>query len=218
MLYECLSGERPTQADNLGQILKIITTRSFRPLAERVENLPNDISDLVERCLRLDKNDRPANAGEVLRVLDRYANAPDVPRLVVTPRPKDEPATALASTVRAVPSAPKLPETEEKPSQRPTWLFIPALVLAGAGIVYWQSLRAPPVQPTVTNTEPAPKTTESIAPEPKVSATATAPEPAPSETHAVLPAHSIRVPPTASASASAPSSARHVKVVTEPPF
>jgi serine/threonine protein kinase len=51
ILYECLTGVRPTQADNLGQVLKLLTHRSFRPMAELVSKVPPPLARLVEQLL-----------------------------------------------------------------------------------------------------------------------------------------------------------------------
>ena len=213
MIYECLSGERPTQADNLGQILKIITTRSFRALDERVEGLPKDVSVLVERCMRLDKSDRPQSAAEIMRALEPYTRG-DVPRLVVTPR-DEEPSTALASTVRAVPSAPKLPDPAPKSrSMWPTAALVLVVLVAGAGIWSLTRTQTPPAQiPPST-----PSAQASIAPEP-VASTTPAPTieksaPAPIATGRIV----LKPAATASASAGPSESIRRTKVVTDPPF
>jgi serine/threonine-protein kinase len=214
MIYECLSGERPTQADNLGQILKIITTRSFRPLGDRVEGLPHEIASLVERCMRLDKSDRPQSTDEIIRALEPFTHG-GVPRLVVTPRNDEEPSTALASTVRAVPSAPKLVEAAVPPPKNtPRWPFIAtgAIVVSSALGLWAMSRKTPAPAPS------APEIAISIAPEP-------APSQAPSNMP-VVSASALPVPPrivvrpaaTTSASTAPTESTRRTKVVTDPPF
>jgi serine/threonine-protein kinase len=73
ILYECLSGRRPTEADNIGQILKIVMTDAIVPLGRVVPDVPQDVSSLVERLLKRDRNERPSLA-EIKGVLSRYTD------------------------------------------------------------------------------------------------------------------------------------------------
>ncbi len=74
IFYECLSGTRPTQADNIGQILKIITTHAIKPLEQVVPTLPKDLTDLVNRMLSQDREQRPDSLTEVKGALARYGD------------------------------------------------------------------------------------------------------------------------------------------------
>jgi serine/threonine-protein kinase len=74
ILYECLTGRRPTEGENVGQILKSITTGSFLPLARVAPGLPADVTELVARMLALDRNGRPQDLREVATVLERHAS------------------------------------------------------------------------------------------------------------------------------------------------
>jgi eukaryotic-like serine/threonine-protein kinase len=77
ILYECLSGVRPTQAENVGQILRILMTESIVPLRLLVPDVPADVAELVGRMLQRDRQQRPGSMAEVQSVLQRFA--PDVP-------------------------------------------------------------------------------------------------------------------------------------------
>jgi serine/threonine-protein kinase len=59
VLYECLAGVRPTQAPNLGQILKILTTGAITPIEQLIE-VPDPIAALSRRLLSPKRDDRPA--------------------------------------------------------------------------------------------------------------------------------------------------------------
>lgn len=78
MLYETLSGVRPTQAPSLGQILKRITTGGFPPLRAIAPGFPESIYELSERLLSVDRACRPLLA-EVRDVLKPYAPHDDSP-------------------------------------------------------------------------------------------------------------------------------------------
>ena len=74
ILYEALSGQRPTSGDNVGQIYKIVMTDAIVPLQERAAHLPEPVTALVGRMLSREQSARPADANEVLSVLSQYTN------------------------------------------------------------------------------------------------------------------------------------------------
>lgn len=73
ILYRCLTGVLPTQAENIGQILKIIMTNAIRPLGEIDPALPPDVVALVGRMLTQDRARRPQDLREVKALLERHA-------------------------------------------------------------------------------------------------------------------------------------------------
>jgi serine/threonine-protein kinase len=70
VLYECLTGERPFHGENLGQLLKAVTTGEHRPLAEARPQLPRALCAVVEALLTVDRERRPGTAADVLAALD----------------------------------------------------------------------------------------------------------------------------------------------------
>jgi serine/threonine-protein kinase len=94
VLYEALCGERPTQAENVGQVYKIVMTGAITPLSDRAPHLPADVLDLVSRMLSRDRMQRPADLREVQTVLGAYTNKPF--KAVEPPRPP-EPSDALSA-------------------------------------------------------------------------------------------------------------------------
>ena len=75
IFYECLAGVRPTQADNIGQILKIITTDAIAPLEKVAPTIPADLCRLVGRMLSRDRTARPNTLNEVRAALSHYTDA-----------------------------------------------------------------------------------------------------------------------------------------------
>jgi serine/threonine protein kinase len=71
IVWECLVGRRPTEADNFGQIMKTITTGGIPPLAKVAPQVPKEISDLVERMLSRERAPRP-ELRDVAAVLERW--------------------------------------------------------------------------------------------------------------------------------------------------
>ncbi len=56
--YECLSGERPTEAESFGQVLKILTQRDFTPLARLAPELPLSLVKIVDDMLQVEREKR----------------------------------------------------------------------------------------------------------------------------------------------------------------
>jgi len=73
VMFRCLSGELPTRADNLGQILKIIMTRSIPKLSAVAPHVPKELAQLVDKMLSYAPTDRPADLREVRSTLERIA-------------------------------------------------------------------------------------------------------------------------------------------------
>lgn len=73
MMYECLAGVRPTQADGIGQILKIVTQDGVKPLRTVKPDLPPDVLDLIDRMLTRERSKRPSSLEEVAAVLHKHA-------------------------------------------------------------------------------------------------------------------------------------------------
>jgi serine/threonine-protein kinase len=60
ILYECITGKRPTQASGVGQVLKIIATDSIPPLSSTAPEVPLALSHLIARMLTRDRSKRPS--------------------------------------------------------------------------------------------------------------------------------------------------------------
>jgi eukaryotic-like serine/threonine-protein kinase len=69
VVYECLSGARPTQAENLGQVIKRITREPMAPIEESVAGVPPDLASLVGRLLDRDAGAREVDMSRVARIL-----------------------------------------------------------------------------------------------------------------------------------------------------
>ncbi|WP_437609494.1 serine/threonine-protein kinase [Sorangium sp. So ce834] len=101
ILYECLTSVRPTEAANMGKVLKRILTGAIRPIGEIAPALPADVAAMIDRMLRPDRAQRPADLREVGALLARYAGValrpfgpPAAPR-----EPESSDAVALSARV-----------------------------------------------------------------------------------------------------------------------
>jgi serine/threonine protein kinase len=138
MLFECLAGVRPTQAESLGQVLKLITTETLPSLAEVAPHVPRRISDLVSAMLSKRREARPSldDVGrELLELAQR--GGPPAPRPPLVP-PTPPGVSPYGTTAPFVATAHKDAPTTLPPHAARTSgasLFVlGALLLGGGGL------------------------------------------------------------------------------------
>jgi serine/threonine protein kinase/tetratricopeptide (TPR) repeat protein len=89
MLYELAAGRRPFVGENATATLAQILERTPPPLAQLRPDLPPSFCDIVERCLRKDRDARCQSAGEIATVLEALERedrtAPRLRTLLVGP-------------------------------------------------------------------------------------------------------------------------------------
>jgi serine/threonine-protein kinase len=218
ILYEALAGARPTQAANMGQIYKLVTTGGLAPISKKVPNLPGPVVNLVSRMLSRDRALRPADVREVLVTLSAYTDEAFVPveaapvRGASSSEPSPEPTQvdpARASTVDAAtiaivqpPEVPPPPPLARRPWPRTALLVGTAGLLVPLTFAAWLS-RGP---------RPTPETTPTVQQPSPLAST----EPTEAAAERLPPPPALPVPlPTPSAVASsteaAPSSSREPK-------
>jgi len=72
ILYEALTGQRPIDGDNLGQLLKVITLGQIRPIESVSPELPADVCGLVSHMLVTDREQRLPGLHRAFEVLKGY--------------------------------------------------------------------------------------------------------------------------------------------------
>lgn len=129
VIYECLTGRRPTEADTLGRVLKKIMVADFEPITSHGVDVPEDVVSLVGRMLSVDRQNRPRTLVEVRDVLLRhvgpgvtsFSRAPSVaeidPHAVTVATPRDEPRPPPSD---AAPSASAALATEDSVARADT--------------------------------------------------------------------------------------------------
>jgi eukaryotic-like serine/threonine-protein kinase len=75
ILYECLSGTRPIEGENLTQVVSRLMSAGIIPLERLAPELPRDVSAIVMQMLSRDPSRRPDGLREVSQVLARYSRA-----------------------------------------------------------------------------------------------------------------------------------------------
>ena len=201
ILYEGLSGVLPTQAENVGQVLKIVLTHAIRPLGAVAPQVPDGLRDLVDRMLAHDREDRPADLGEVADALAPYAGA----ATTVRAPPRKAPGTGVEHAgSKTDGGAVSIPG---HPSPR-TRSFVTAVVavaaVTGAAAWSWMRVRAEaPADTTAAAQTPPAVSAVPEAPPPLP----VAPDPAPREASSAA-AEPSSLPSGAPAAPSAPRVAR----------
>jgi hypothetical protein len=74
VLYECLAGVKPFVAETIGDLVFVLCSGPPTDLARLRPDLPSDVSELVMRALRTNRDERPASAREVALALLPHAN------------------------------------------------------------------------------------------------------------------------------------------------
>jgi serine/threonine-protein kinase len=154
VMYECLTGECPIHGENVGQIFKSISQRSFPPIGRILPNLDPTIGELVDRMLSTRVEDRPESARQVATVLAFHLRL-EVP-------PIDEPSW-LPESRRSVRVVDPNADTQVRPAERPQWRarWMGAMALAGGVLLgvgsYWLSGRSDAIaSPGRPEADPAP--------------------------------------------------------------
>jgi eukaryotic-like serine/threonine-protein kinase len=133
ILYEALSGVRPTQAPNMGQIYKMVMTDAIVPLREKAPGLPSAVTDLVGRMLTRDRAGRPRDVREVLSVLS--AHTKEAFPVVLAP----------AWSSPAMPSV----ATSSRPRRGSLWVAALLVAVASVALVFAVESRSTPTRPAV---------------------------------------------------------------------
>ena len=171
VLYECLAGVRPTQAESVGQIIRIIARDAIVPLEQRKPELPQDVTAIVKQALSFDNAARPTLP--FLRAVIA-AHAGSTSSLVVTP--SGPPTIGFEDTEEGPPrsgdgcastqsSAAVSTSQKRKPTRAlPVALVAAGIAVGGIGFVAWREATpgspsvaprsAPPLAATATSTAP----------------------------------------------------------------
>jgi serine/threonine protein kinase len=73
ILYECLSGVRPIEGENMPQVISRLMSAGIIPIERLAPELPHEVSAIVMQMLSRDPGRRPDGLRELSKVLARYA-------------------------------------------------------------------------------------------------------------------------------------------------
>ncbi|KYG07299.1 protein kinase, partial [Sorangium cellulosum] len=74
ILFEALTGRRPLEFETLGEMYTAFLQREVPSIRSAVPDLPADVADVLDRCLRKRREDRLDDLGPLIEVLGRHAD------------------------------------------------------------------------------------------------------------------------------------------------
>ncbi|HQY62097.1 MAG: serine/threonine protein kinase [Myxococcales bacterium] len=103
VLYECLAGRRPFEADNMGQLLKAIANQAYVPLAQCDPALPPALTSLVAAMIQTDRRERLGDLAPLSAELARHVGGRESVRVTVAhvsgpPGPPVDPLSATTGS------------------------------------------------------------------------------------------------------------------------
>ncbi len=142
MLYECLSGTRPIEGENVAQVVARLMTAGIIPLERLAPELPDEVTATVTKMLVRDTVSRTPDLREAFALLGRHTRA-RAPTFDV-PATGDVASAAAPSPVRAVASPVSAPRERADP-RAPTLLSqpIPSSLTLSTGRRVLASRRSP---------------------------------------------------------------------------
>jgi len=148
ILYECLAGVRPFEAETLAHLAILIHTGQPRPIGELRADLPPGFAALVHGAMATDRGQRIQTAGELRSMLEHYGPVGfrSQVRNSQLPPPSIVPARALSTSAAGVslrPAPPAKPATS-------TLFVVSALAVGTAaalgGGLWWLHSRSTPAE------------------------------------------------------------------------
>ena len=203
ILYECLSGKRPTEAATLGAILKIIVTDGVVPLWEVLPGVDGALAGAVMRMLRTSREERAPSLAEI-----RGELVAQLPPTFVLEAFEGEGAPASVPHVPANIPASTPPGPTKRPRSRLLALAAVALATVGA-VLAARGLGGEPPVPSPSVAAPSSSVVASSTP----SAVASVVRPLPATTE-IAPPSSAPTLATASARPSATVASAHARPLT----
>jgi tRNA A-37 threonylcarbamoyl transferase component Bud32 len=108
VLYECLTGTRPFQAESVSGILVRILTEEPLPVDFRAAGLPSGVGVVLSRAMAKEPSARYASGADMIEALSTHATGVPGPATVTVhaaPPPPSEAATSVAGTAVSAPPA-----------------------------------------------------------------------------------------------------------------
>jgi len=129
ILYECLSGERANPGRSQAEIFGVLLSQGIQALELHCPQLPPELSEMINRCLRLEREERPADIQEILSLLQ----ALQADSLSCEP-----PSFSSAKNFSLSPSP-----QDKKPLRGSSALWVLGLLVPLLLLFWWQGREAP---------------------------------------------------------------------------
>jgi eukaryotic-like serine/threonine-protein kinase len=141
MLYECLAGRRPTDADGFGPIVKRITTDPIEPLDRAKPDVPKGLSRLVMRMLIRDRAAR-APLTEVRDVLARIVAAANAGAPLEEASPSTQRLPPIGTTMGAKQASPAFTNKSTFREALPIAVGVTVVFIATVAFISIRTIRA----------------------------------------------------------------------------
>jgi serine/threonine-protein kinase len=136
ILFECLTGQRPVEGENVGQIFKRLIRGEVTLLSSLRLDLPADLVQVVDATLA-ERSARPRDLHRLIEVLAQYADG-TVPALASRPPVGVSGEAALAETVQVLKTTIPKPNAGRAPARNAVrWIGIGVLFVAVGGPLLW---------------------------------------------------------------------------------
>jgi serine/threonine-protein kinase len=172
MLFELITGRRPIEFENLGEMYTAFITGTIPSIRDCVSDLPADAGQAIDRCLVKEREGRLESLAPLVEMLRRYADpgaeGGDAGGRVVPALPKRSGADRVPEAVSSTAGGQAVATTESRASRLP-WLGAALAIAVGIGAT---ALYA--VNPATDETEPEPEMAGAV--DPAASAAAQPPE------------------------------------------
>ncbi|AGP34064.1 serine/threonine-protein kinase [Sorangium cellulosum] len=189
ILFEALTGRRPLEFETLGEMYTAFLQREVPSIRSAVPDLPADVADVLDRCLRKRREDRLDDLGPLIEVLGRHAD-PASPGALAGGKVVGALAPLAAPPRSAAPAA---VSDRGGPARSLKRAGAGAALLAAIGVAAFVALRRPaadapaPLVSTSAAAERAPAPPASMSAEAAAGARASVPAPPPSPAPSAAP-------------------------------
>jgi serine/threonine-protein kinase len=137
ILYECLAGARPFEAETLPQLAILIHTGQPQPITVLRPDLPAELAALVHRAMATERAHRVQSASELKSMLEHFGSVGSRSEIRHSPLPPPSvvPARGLSTTAAGVSLRPVAPSAAPSQSASSLRLVVSALGLAALAVL-----------------------------------------------------------------------------------
>ena len=147
VLYECLTAERPFDAESLPELIFLIAQGEYKPPSARRASLPKVVDEIVRKALAMDRAERYGSLTELSLALSQLQHSFDSTAFLGEwPSNSMPPPGSRRSVSAMTPDVFSRTSPERTPSLKPAKRrWVPAVVTAGvlavlaAGITLWRA-------------------------------------------------------------------------------
>ncbi|MBW2523272.1 MAG: serine/threonine protein kinase, partial [Deltaproteobacteria bacterium] len=133
MLFEVLTGRRPLEFDNLGQMYTAFLKGEVPSIRDHSADLPDDVAEIIDRCLVKERDGRLDDLKEVLETLKPFADR-EVAQAVGGLSDEPMPTAAVDGATTGTGTQGAFAATVNKSGRRSRTVLVGALLVAVVGV------------------------------------------------------------------------------------